>query len=367
MPLLSLLSEYLRFLVKWPLDCHFVSLYEVQSANAASVPAHCEEIIPNLLADPIALMIKYTLMAPLRMDIGKQTIHFYKQHNPLLPQKVNGSHSISFIPVYFTCIVKVMYNLLYFQVIVKLCASLTEAECDQILAKYTPNESVEFDGFSNLGMAMAFVLRVTNKCHQFRAASSSFGRPKNIPMPFTFPSTSSSSPSSPSSSSQQPINLNLFEQQLQKLCLPFLRIAALLRHHLYEQNLPEIEIPQVEFVRLVYFLELVTVDIDWNSFDAAKALCFIPGHELKLPELWCNQLMSLHRGALVDLDDQYKATSSLISNQHALWEQPRLLRLPREYEKLFTVSLNDLVVDECRISGINKYFLLALVLSRKIV
>lgn len=70
-PLLSLLSEYLRFLVKWPLDGHFVSLYEVQSANAASVPAHCEEIIPNLLADPIALMIKYSLMAPLRMDIGK--------------------------------------------------------------------------------------------------------------------------------------------------------------------------------------------------------------------------------------------------------------------------------------------------------
>ena len=69
-PLLSLLSEYLRFLVKWPLHCHFVTLYEVQSANAASVPAHCEEIIPNLLSDPIALLIKYTLMAPLRMDIG---------------------------------------------------------------------------------------------------------------------------------------------------------------------------------------------------------------------------------------------------------------------------------------------------------
>lgn len=75
MPLLTLLSEYLRFLVKWPLDCHFVSLYEVQSANAASVPAHCEEIIPNLLADPIALLIKYTLMAPLRMDIGKIQFH----------------------------------------------------------------------------------------------------------------------------------------------------------------------------------------------------------------------------------------------------------------------------------------------------
>lgn len=225
-----------------------------------------------------------------------------------------------------------MYNLLYFQVIVKLCSSLTEAECDQILTKYATNESYDFDGFSNLGSAIAFVLRITNKCQQFRAHST-FVRPKNIPMPFTFPSTST-----PSSSSQQPINLKLIEQQLQKLCLPFLRIATLLRHHLYEQNLPEIPVPQMEFVCLVYFLELVTVDIDWDSFDAAKALCFVPGHEKKLPELWCNQLMGLHRGSLVDIDDQYTTTSILVSNQHTLWEQPRLLRLPREYEKLFTVK-----------------------------
>lgn len=73
-PLLSLLSEFsLRCLVGWPLWQSFASLYEVQSTNVASVPAHCQEMIPSLLADPIALMIKYTLLAPLRMDIGKQT------------------------------------------------------------------------------------------------------------------------------------------------------------------------------------------------------------------------------------------------------------------------------------------------------
>lgn len=48
-----------------------MSLYEVQSISTASVPAHCLEIIPSLLADPIALMLKYTLLAPLRMDLGK--------------------------------------------------------------------------------------------------------------------------------------------------------------------------------------------------------------------------------------------------------------------------------------------------------
>lgn len=73
MPLLSLLAEYIRYLARdeWSFYCTFVSLYEVQSPNTASVPAHREEIIPSLLADPIALLIKYILMAPLRMDIGK--------------------------------------------------------------------------------------------------------------------------------------------------------------------------------------------------------------------------------------------------------------------------------------------------------
>lgn len=215
-----------------------------------------------------------------------------------------------------------MFNLLYFQVIVKLCSSLTEAECDQIIAKYSTSETFEFCGFSHLGSAMAFVLKITDKCQHLRTNAA-------------FAATTNNFAPASSASSQQPINLNLIEQQLQKLCLPFLRVATLLRHHLYEQNLPEIKVPQMEFVCLVYFLELVTVDINWDSFDAAKALCFVPGHERRLPEFWCNQLM--HRGS--ETDDQHKAIGSLINSQHALWEQPRLLRLPREYEKLFTVSI----------------------------
>lgn len=70
-PLLNLLSVNLRFLVNGPLWQSFVSLYEVQTTEVASVPVHCQEIIPSLLADPISLMIKYTLLAPLRMDISK--------------------------------------------------------------------------------------------------------------------------------------------------------------------------------------------------------------------------------------------------------------------------------------------------------
>lgn len=324
-PLLSLLSEYLRFLVEWPIGQSFSSLYEVGEMNdlpktAPVLPAHCIEMIPSLLADPIALLIKYTLLAPLRMDIGSELI------SHLNSTKILIVAFISIFPVYFTCIVKVMYNLLYFQVIVKLCSSLTEAECDHIIENYSTNESFGFNGFSSSSSAMAFVLKITDKCRLLRSTTTFAAA-----APFASPSTSAST----SASSQQPLNLNLLEQQLQKLCLPFLRIATLLRHHLYEQNLPEINDTQMEFVCLVYFLELVTIDIKWNNFDAAKALCFVPGQERKLPETWCMQLINLQN---TEQDDQKNAIVSLINNQHALWQQPRLLRLPREYEKLFTVS-----------------------------
>jgi len=69
------------------------------------------------------------------------------------------------------------------------------------------------------------------------------------------------------------------ELQLQSLCLPFLRVAALLRQHLYRHEMPEISAPGLEFVRLVYYLELVTDSMDWDCFNASKGLCFIPGTE----------------------------------------------------------------------------------------
>lgn len=215
-----------------------------------------------------------------------------------------------------------MYNLLYFQIIVKLCSSLSETECDQIIAEYGTNEIPHNSsgGFGCLSSAIIFVLKVTNKCEQFRFSA-------------TFGATTVPVFASPSTSSQPQINLNVLEQQLQKLCLPYLRIATLLRHHLYEQSLPEIEVPEEEFVRLVDFLELATIDSNWMNFDAANALCFVPGHEQQLPESWCIQLMNLYRGKIADPDD-----INLVISQHMIWEQPRLLRLPREYEKLFTVN-----------------------------
>lgn len=236
---------------------------------------------------------------------------------------------------------------------VKLCATLTESECDQILAKYPSDDDGRIDataGFSYLGSSMAFVLKTMDRCRHLRVNTLP-GTTDDV----VFASTSNASTSA-STTAQTEINLNLLEQQLQKLCLPFLRIAALLRHHLYEQPLPDIHGPHVEFVCLVYYLELVTVDIDWNGFSASEALCFLPGLERSLPELWCRQLMEIRSAD--DSSEFDKSIGTLVSSQHMLFMQPGLLRLPREYEKLFTVS-----DDELMPFGLKRYLIFVVVSS----
>lgn len=124
-----------------------------------------------------------------------------------------------------------------------------------------------------------------------------------------------------------------FAIQIQSLCLPFLRVAALLRYHLYEQPLPLIRTQQSEFVRLVYYLELVTEGMSWDSFDSTVALNWQePEAGVSVPLFWCAQLIAFlanWRG--------HQPAQNLIMEQHISWHVPKLLSLPREYEKIFTV------------------------------
>lgn len=195
---------------------------------------------------------------------------------------------------------------------------MTELECSKIIRKYgqlfkekseTDSDSDTMDStpqirINNLGKAMALVLTHTNRCRHIRREC--------------LDETSGSK-----------LDLNILEKQMQKLCLPFLRNAAILRYHLYNLELPDIKTPQLEFVRLIYYLELVTESMDWSDFSAAKALCFLPGTDISLPKKWCDELMEIRPPS--------DTIRELIRNQHITWYQPKLLKLPREFERLFTV------------------------------
>lgn len=237
--------------------------------------------IPLLVTDPTALMLKYILLSP---------VHLSQAH--------------------FTCIVKATYNLLFFQIVLQLCGNLGKRRFAQIRQRFPlPSQPGVPMTVNSLGSAMALMLNELDE-NCVSAGVSAEVNEDNEPI--------------------TEITMNRLEQQLQTLCLPFLRVAALLRHHMYAEELPGVSQPNLEFVRLVYFLELVQTGMEWSEFNASKALCFLQEVRTSLPVAWCAQLRRSQNNESV--------FKELVPKQHVAWQQPRLLSLPREYEKLFTVS-----------------------------
>lgn len=232
-----------------------------------------------------------------------------------------------------------MYNLLYYQIVLQFCTRLTDEEVEEVIQKYSESRLVPENGVVGLGAAMALVLNNLDRCKNFRQDpfenefSERFSEEdEDVEMDDSLGAGSSKDPIETANVvKDMDTKLKDFELELQSLCLPYLRNAALLRHHIYHQELPEVKSPELEFARLVYFLELVTKSMDWKKFHAAKALCFSKGTEISLPKHWCE--------VLKESRPPYDTTRELITSQHAAWHQPQLLALPREYERLFTVRI----------------------------
>ncbi|XP_070516369.1 E3 ubiquitin-protein ligase Ubr3 isoform X1 [Cardiocondyla obscurior] len=279
--LLHVLAMHARVLTTWPVhhvwqQLSGISLME-ESAPSLALTPH-ERQVPLLLRDPTAMLIQFILLLPLHLD---QT--------------------------YFSGVVKVLYNLLYYQVILQISCNFSRAERNTILKRRcscatTPSETI-----------LAEVIEYFNESG-------------------LYPGTDDDKPSTSTSPTYARVKSHCVEQQIQSLCLPFLRVAALLRYHLYEQPLPLIRTQQSEFVRLVYYLELVTEGMSWDSFDSTVALNWQePEASVSVPLFWCDQLIAFlanWRG--------HQPARNLIMEQHISWHVPKLLSLPREYEKIFT-------------------------------
>lgn len=74
------MSVHVRVLIEWPLWRSWASLCGLPSDDTTPVPLHCREHIPNLLSDPIALMLKFILLAPLHLDQGTALMIFVDWH-----------------------------------------------------------------------------------------------------------------------------------------------------------------------------------------------------------------------------------------------------------------------------------------------
>lgn len=244
-------------------------------SSGAAVPAAAATArpVPLLLRDPLALLMQLLLLAP--------------PTPPYLDMQE------------FTCIVRALYSLSYYQVV---CQFIASGSAEYRAALLGPGRAGEPAGLRSAARLLLATL----------AGSDLF--------------TEDGPPAQPAPHDKGTPDLVLMEKQLQELLLPFLRIAALLRHHLYGNELPEVSTPRQEFVRLAYYLELVTDGMEWSEWSAGRAL---PPDSAVAARAWAKQLGgSAARGQL--------AVRRLLRSMAVEWCQPALLALPRDYDRLFT-------------------------------
>ncbi|XP_014472841.1 PREDICTED: E3 ubiquitin-protein ligase UBR3 isoform X2 [Dinoponera quadriceps] len=292
--LLHVLAMHARVLTTWPVHHTWQQLSGMppEPVPSLALTPH-EKEVPILMRDPTALLIQFILLLPLHLD---QT--------------------------YFSAVVKVIYNLLYYQVILQISCKFTQAERNTIVKRSRCGSATSSEAI------LAKIIECFEDSDLYTDEDSELYSDDS-----EISSDDACKPSTSSTVSYARVKTHCVEQQIQSLCLPFLRVASLLRYHLYEQPLPLIRTPQSEFVRLVYYLELVTEGMDWDSFNSTVALNWQDNEaSVSVPQLWCDQLLAYLR-KFGKLDP---AVRNLVAEQHVSWKMPKLLNLPREYEKIFT-------------------------------
>jgi E3 ubiquitin-protein ligase UBR3 len=220
-------------------------------------------------------------------------------------QSFNG-HSFA---AHYTCVIKCLYNLLYFESLLQVLCSLSEKS----------RAHFQTSGLSDLTTLEGCLTLLTVSLGQGQL----FMDDAELGV------------------SAREFDRAEVEAEVQAHCMPFLRVASLLRHHLYGEELPDIASEQREFVRLVYYLELVTDGMEWSKFNAAVALCWVYGDgtpttpttpvntlaPVAVVSRWCEELQVL-------VAESQVASRNLVRH-HQRWHQPRLLKLPDNYDKIF--------------------------------
>ncbi|XP_050675665.1 E3 ubiquitin-protein ligase Ubr3 isoform X2 [Leptidea sinapis] len=233
------------------------------AGSVAAVPAGGSRPVPLLLRDPTALLLQVLLLAP--------------DH----PPHIDIQH--------FTCIVRTLYALTYYQVVNQLCA------------RGALSPVLQQGGESEGGLADAARLLLT----ALGAAGDRLLDDDSGPR-----------------DTHEPFDIDKLELEVQELILPYLRISSLIRKHVYGGELPHVASARDEFRALLLYLQLY-------AGEGPRAHDALPPGAEHAAAAWARQLARAAAGGQL-------AVHRVISSLHVSWAGPALLRLPREYDRLFT-------------------------------
>ncbi|XP_013792772.1 E3 ubiquitin-protein ligase UBR3-like, partial [Limulus polyphemus] len=118
-------------------------------------------------------------------------------------------------------------------------------------------------------------------------------------------------------------SLQDIESRVTQLCLPYVQIASLLQHHLYNENLPEIQNTDLEFSSLCSYLGLFSS----SPSSSVQCLNWATPEPLVLIRTWCQEYINFVNKSVI-------AARNLL-DQPLIWHQPAVLQLPHEYSRIF--------------------------------
>ena len=135
-------------------------------------------------------------------------------------------------------------------------------------------------------------------------------------------------------SSSVMLDLNSLESETCRLLIPYLRTASLMKHYIYQVDLPEIKEDETEFDQLVKFLDLTEVLMDHDDDSHINVNIvdtldwFSPdGAEMKM---WCSEFANLACKDHLNLARKFMRISGI-------WKQPQLLMLHQNFDQIFQV------------------------------
>ena len=123
------------------------------------------------------------------------------------------------------------------------------------------------------------------------------------------------------------VTIDQLEARVQVNCLPYLRVAALLRHYVYNEQLPDVWEQDWEFTRLSQFLGMADMDMSGRVASAPCLGWLVPPAELVTS--WAGGIEPFA------MRSHLAARKLILVNN--IWRQPQLLKLPKNYDAIFQV------------------------------
>ena len=243
-----------------------------------------ENSVPILLRDPVTLLLHFTLILPVHIDRS-----------------------------FFTTLVRQVYNLCWIQACLKVACRLPTHHRNVLRDEWRRETSVPGNPLKVDTLAAGLGILVSSL-----DASGLFNDDVDHPRVPSHDSLPSD------------VTFDQLEQRVQANCLPYLRIAALLRHYVYNEQLPDIWEQDWEFTRLAQFLGMADMDMSGRVLSAPCLGWLVPPSDL---------VTSWTGGVEPFASYSHLAARKLVLVNN-IWRQPQLLKLPKNYDAIFQISYN---------------------------